>query len=54
MLTNEINDTDKMIKYVTECRESGIELLPPDINESNKPFTIEDNKIGLAFQESRM
>jgi DNA polymerase-3 subunit alpha len=40
MLTSEVNNTDKLIKYITECRDSGIEILPPDINESNKPFTI--------------
>jgi DNA polymerase-3 subunit alpha len=40
MLTGEVNNTDKLIKYVTECRESGVEILPPDINESDKPFTI--------------
>jgi DNA polymerase-3 subunit alpha len=49
MLTNEINDTDKLIKYITECRESGIELLPPDINESDKPFTIESGKIRFGL-----
>ena len=49
MLTNEINDTDKLIKYITECRESGIELLPPDINESDKPFTIESSKIRFGL-----
>ncbi len=49
MLTNEINDTDKIIKYVTECRESGIEVLPPDVNESDKPFTIESGKIRFGL-----
>jgi DNA polymerase III subunit alpha len=49
MLTNEINDTDKMIKYITECRESGIEILPPDINKSAKAFTIVENKIRFGL-----
>ncbi|MCX5807887.1 MAG: DNA polymerase III subunit alpha [Proteobacteria bacterium] len=44
MLTGEVNNTDKLIKYVTECRESGVEILPPDINESDKPFSILGNK----------
>lgn len=50
MLTTEVNNTDKLIKYITECREAGIEILPPDINKSDKYFKIEDNKIrfGLA------
>jgi DNA polymerase-3 subunit alpha len=49
MLTNEINDTDKMIKYITECREAGIEILPPDINKSAKAFTIVENKIRFGL-----
>ena len=49
MLTNEVNDTDKMIKYITECREAGIEILPPDINKSAKAFTIVENKIRFGL-----
>jgi len=49
ILTSEVNNTDKMIQYVTECRESGIEILPPDINESEKSFTIVDNKIRFGL-----
>jgi DNA polymerase III subunit alpha len=49
MLTNEVNDTDKMIKYITECRDSGIEILPPDINKSAKAFTIIENKIRFGL-----
>ncbi len=45
ILTNEVNDTDSLIGYITECRESGVEILPPDINESAKYFTIVDGKI---------
>jgi DNA polymerase-3 subunit alpha len=49
MLTNEVNDTDKMIKYITECREAGIEILPPDINKSAKAFTIVEDKIRFGL-----
>jgi DNA polymerase-3 subunit alpha len=45
ILTNEVNDTDSLIGYISECREGGVEILPPDINESAKAFTIEDGKI---------
>lgn len=50
MLTTEVGDTDKLVKYTTECRESGIEILPPDVNMSQRDFTIVDSKIrfGLA------
>jgi len=49
MLTNEVNNTDKMIKYITECRDAGIEILPPDINKSAKEFTITENKIRFGL-----
>jgi DNA polymerase-3 subunit alpha len=45
ILTNEVNDTDSLIGYITECREKGVTILPPDINESAKVFTIADNGI---------
>jgi DNA polymerase III subunit alpha len=45
ILTNEVNDTDSLIGYIAECREGGAPILPPDINESAKHFTIVNNKI---------
>ncbi|HVN25195.1 MAG TPA: DNA polymerase III subunit alpha [Syntrophorhabdales bacterium] len=49
ILTNEVNDTDSLIRYVAECRESGATILPPDVNESDKAFTIVDNKIRFGL-----
>ena len=51
LLTVEQGDTDKIGILVTECRKSGIEILPPDINMSRRGFTIENGKsirFGLA------
>jgi DNA polymerase-3 subunit alpha len=45
ILTNEVNDTDSLIRYITECRENGVVILPPDVNESAKVFTIVGDKI---------
>ena len=39
LLTNEINNTDKIVKYINECRDMGIKILPPDINISHLHFT---------------
>jgi len=39
VLTNEMGNTDKIVKYINECRELGIEILPPDINQSDLNFT---------------
>ena len=39
-----------MAKHIMEAREQGIELLPPDINRSDRDFTVENGKVrsGLA------
>ncbi len=51
LLTCESHMTDKVISYIAECKEKGIEVLPPDINESGKYFTVTENgkiRFGLA------
>jgi DNA polymerase-3 subunit alpha len=50
LLTSEADTTDKIVKYIAECRDMGIEILPPDVNESWKDFTVVDDRIrfGLA------
>jgi len=44
-LTNEINNTDKLSQYITETREMGIEILPPDVNLSEKYFSVTDGHV---------
>ena len=34
LLTSEAANTDKIVKYIAECREMGIKVLPPDVNAS--------------------
>ncbi len=50
LLTSEINNTDKIVKYINECRDMGIRVLPPDINSSLLDFTPagDDIRFGLA------
>ncbi len=50
VLTSEMNSSDNVAKYIAECRNMGIDILPPDINESDKNFTVIGDKIrfGLA------
>ncbi len=40
LLSLEMSDTDKTFKNIAECRERGIRILPPDINESREDFTV--------------
>ncbi|MBN2738517.1 MAG: DNA polymerase III subunit alpha [Spirochaetales bacterium] len=44
-LTNEITNPDKLAEYIREVREMHIEIKPPDINLSEKLFTVVDGKI---------
>jgi DNA polymerase-3 subunit alpha len=50
LLSCDMNNTDKVVTYISECRDNEIEVLPPDINESFKDFTVVDDRIrfGLA------
>ncbi len=40
LLTIEAANTDKLALYIGECRDRGILVLPPDINESHLHFTV--------------
>ena len=40
LLTYEMGNTDKVVDYIGECRDMGIGVLPPDINESFVDFTV--------------
>ena len=39
MMTNDMGDTAKLSEYINEARATGIEVLPPDLNESRMYFT---------------
>ena len=40
LLSSEIGDTDKVVEYINEAREMGIDVLPPSVNESGWKFTV--------------
>lgn len=39
LLTYEMGDTEKVVEYIGECREMGIEVMAPDVNDSDVSFT---------------
>jgi len=50
LLTSVHGDLDKVADYVDECKEMKIEILPPDINESQREFTpLEGEKIRFGL-----
>ena len=50
LLTSVLDSQGKVAEYIAECKDSGIALLPPDINESGAAFTVsgENIRFGLA------
>ena len=50
LLTSVLDSQDKVAEYIGECKDSGIALLPPDVNESGTTFTVsgENIRFGLA------
>ncbi|MEA3279567.1 MAG: DNA polymerase III subunit alpha, partial [Thermodesulfobacteriota bacterium] len=49
LLTSEIHSIDGVVKYIAECRSHSIDVLPPDVNESNKEFTVTGSKIRFGL-----
>ena len=47
LLTSETGTTTNVVKYINECREMGIKVLPPDINSSDWNFTPDGD--GIRF-----
>ncbi len=45
LLTSEMHSTDGVVKYIAECRGHDIAVMPPDINRSEKSFTVTEGKI---------
>ncbi|MFN0167518.1 MAG: DNA polymerase III subunit alpha, partial [Bryobacteraceae bacterium] len=39
LLTSETGKPDKVVKYINECRDMGITVLPPDVHSSDFNFT---------------
>ena len=50
LLTSVLDSQDKVAEYIAECKDNGIALLPPDVNESGPAFTVSGDNIrfGLA------
>lgn len=50
LLTSVQGDTDKVAEYIGACRNMGIEVLPPDINESRREFSpVEEGRIRFGL-----
>jgi DNA polymerase-3 subunit alpha len=53
LLTSEAG-TDKVVKYIVECKELGIEVKPPDVNKSDFSFTPDGDSIRFGLGAVKM
>ena len=44
VLSADMDNTDKVDEFIHECRELGLEVLPPDVNRSHHAFTVVDDR----------
>ncbi|MBW2504241.1 MAG: DNA polymerase III subunit alpha [Deltaproteobacteria bacterium] len=49
LLTEDMENTEKVIKNINEIRAMGIAILPPDINQSQRDFTVHDRDIRFGL-----
>jgi DNA polymerase-3 subunit alpha len=49
LLTSETGNTAKVVKYINECREMQIEILPPDVDHSDWSFTPDGEAIRFGL-----
>jgi len=50
LLTSETGNVAKVVKYINECREMNIRVLPPDVNASEYTFTPVRDDLGDAIR----
>ena len=49
LLSNEMSNTEEIVVLINECRKMGIEVLPPDVNRSDKTFVVEGRSIRFGL-----
>ena len=49
LMTSVIDNSKKVSEYILTCRNMGIQLLPPDINEGESGFSVSEGKIRYAL-----
>lgn len=50
LMSHEMDDSDKTLKNIAECRKQNIKVLPPDVNESNAGFTARQGCIRFGME----
>ncbi len=45
VLSSELQNTDKIVTLIEECREIGVKYSPPDVNDGDYLFTVKDGAV---------
>ncbi len=45
LLTSEMGNQEKLLKYISCCKDRGVDVLPPSVNYSQRSFSAKDGKI---------
>jgi DNA polymerase-3 subunit alpha len=49
LITSDMDNTDKVMRFIGDCRDMGIPVLPPDINEGFHGFTVSGDSIRFGL-----
>ena len=49
VLTSELSNAEKLRFLINECKSSGIDILPPDVNRSDVNFTVDNGSIRFGL-----
>lgn len=49
LMTGVMGDAGQISRYIRNCRDMGIEVLPPDVTESEAKFTVKDGRIRFGL-----
>jgi DNA polymerase-3 subunit alpha len=49
LMTSVMGDAPYIARYIRNCNDMGISVLPPDINKSGKKFTVDNGKIRFGL-----
>jgi DNA polymerase-3 subunit alpha len=42
VLSSDMDNTEKVVTFIDDCRQLGLEIVPPDVNKSDYKFTVDD------------
>ncbi len=53
LMTTEMDNTDKITKYISDAKAHDIVILPPDVNRSQRRFSVEEVQVGNSGKSKK-